>query len=400
MEEVSWKLESAHSMLESIESFRMSEILFTTPSHITLDPSWRVIHNAQHLIGVVERWEQRGGGPDGEAMDELVEMVFNALHRWFSWKTFAQLPKRSPPSSAMSLPKESERGSCATDAEGRAKDLLQGDPWQDADDLAAEDLLEYMADSMQRPIQNCGVLRNPHDAYTASARSDFSRGLCKSDLMRLSEVSTCASLSSRPSLAMPSSKLSVSRDCSVDSNATVLGSDRDVWADSGKEQDHHFKKAFDLMRHQSPRVETPRQKLVDVICVDCELAPSQLADAEASLEAKRQQLAEAELALQAQQATVTEAAATATKAAAAVAELAARFAAERNAPSPQVQAFATAGSPAQGEHLASISSARSAGVAYSSDSSLARHEAACNCFSCLLGYTSHHRDVPCDSAGS
>jgi hypothetical protein len=76
-----------------------------------------------------------------------------------------------------------------------------------------------------------------------------------------------------------------------------------------------------------------------------------LADAEASLEAKRQQLSEAELALQAQQAMVTEAAATATKAAAAVAQLAARFAAERNAPSPQLQAPATTGLPAQGEQV-------------------------------------------------
>ena len=67
-----------------------------------------------------------------------------------------------------------------------------------------------------------------------------------------------------------------------------------------------------------------------------------LADAKASLEAKRRQLAEAQAALEKQQASVAEAEATDAKASAEVAALAARFASERNAVLPQPDAAATA----------------------------------------------------------
>ena len=67
-----------------------------------------------------------------------------------------------------------------------------------------------------------------------------------------------------------------------------------------------------------------------------------LADAKASLEAKRRHLAEAQAALEKQQASVAEAEATDAKASAEVAALAARFASERNAVLPQPDAVPTA----------------------------------------------------------
>jgi hypothetical protein len=67
-----------------------------------------------------------------------------------------------------------------------------------------------------------------------------------------------------------------------------------------------------------------------------------LADAKASLEAKRRQLAEAQATLEKQQASVAEAEATATKADAEVAALSLRFASERNAALTQPAAAAAA----------------------------------------------------------
>jgi len=81
-------LESVHSLLSSIEEFRMSEILHESIKDVAISGTGSVIQNAQQLVAGIERWQQRGDGPDSDAIEELVETIFNALHRWLSWKSF------------------------------------------------------------------------------------------------------------------------------------------------------------------------------------------------------------------------------------------------------------------------------------------------------------------------
>merc|ERR1711924_456166 len=136
-------LDSVSGLLACIEDFRMSEVLQGPAEELCSSGAAAVIHNAQHLVATVELWHQRGDGPDEETTQELVETVFNALHRWLSWKSVAQLPKRTA-SSSSSISRN-------VGATAREFDLLHGGPWDDCDELAAEDLLEWLAEAMPYP---------------------------------------------------------------------------------------------------------------------------------------------------------------------------------------------------------------------------------------------------------
>jgi len=213
-------LDSVHALLSSIEDFRMSEVLQESNKDAvlwSLSGTGSVIHNAQHLVAAIELWQQRADGPDNETIEELIEMTFNALHRWLSWKSFAQLPQCNAHSSASSLKRAGAIS--PTSAEDALEDLFHGDPWEDCDELAAEDLLEWMADAMQYPPTS-GV-QNPYEAYAASAMKalpDHS----KLDLAHFVEASTCASLNSRHLLS--ASQLSSSSDCGSDFSLLEQGS--------------------------------------------------------------------------------------------------------------------------------------------------------------------------------
>lgn len=128
-------LESVHSLLSSIEDFRMSEVVHEPEKHPPLSGTAAVLHNAQHLVAVIELWHQRDDGPAHEILEDIVEAVFNALHRWLSWKSASQLQHRGRwVSSETTIPA-----------------AVLADPWSESDDIAAEDLLDWLADAMPYP---------------------------------------------------------------------------------------------------------------------------------------------------------------------------------------------------------------------------------------------------------
>jgi len=272
-------LDSVHALLSSIEDFRMSEVLQESNKDAvlwSLSGTGSVIHNAQHLVAAIELWQQRADGPDNETIEELIEMTFNALHRWLSWKSFAQLPKRNAHSSASSLKRAGAIS--PTSAEDALEDLFHGDPWEDCDELAAEDLLEWLADAMQYP-PTAGV-QNPYDAYAASAMKALSdHG--KLDLACFVETSTCASLNSRQ--VMSASQLSSSSHCSSEFGFLELESTTsgDLRSNTDLES-HHCPHSQDRDRHIGSKmlVRAPaitmthlarQKKLVDV--ASAELTP-------------------------------------------------------------------------------------------------------------------------------
>lgn len=172
-------------------------------------------------------------------------MIFNALHRWLSWKSFARLPKQRASSSRASSSK-SLAGSMTIFAEDSMEDLLKGDPWEDCDELAAEDLLEWLADAMQCPPK-AGLLGSQ---------------LCstgKSDRVHSMDASTCASLHSRELWSVCSAS-------SAESSPTALQNRAGAWQDS---------ESMSRLPAWSPQTvhknAARRQQLVEVVSLDSDL---------------------------------------------------------------------------------------------------------------------------------
>lgn len=264
-------LDSVHALLGSIEDFRMSEISHETATVASLSGTAAVIHNAQHLVAIVELWQlQHLEDVDAQTIEELVETVFNALHRWLSWKSFVQLPKPRKSSSASSV----KSRSCAEDT---LETLLSGDPWEDCDELAAEDLLAWLADTMPYPA--IAGTCNEHTSYeTLPEKGVVCEG--RTDLARFTEVSTCASSHSRN--FSQAFRLSVSSDCSDESDLTALQDEVDS---QGGLEDHPAGENRLLQIAPQDTVSGPAyaisgltqpRQLLDVVSVDKELLQSEL----------------------------------------------------------------------------------------------------------------------------
>jgi hypothetical protein len=109
-----------------------------------------MIDNAELLVNLLKSWSSRlEAGEvkalDSESMNEVVEVIFSSLHRWLSWKSLARLPKSHSSRSARSVPHTDE-----TDW----RCYLSGDPWDDCDELAAEDLMSWLVETMDFREEN------------------------------------------------------------------------------------------------------------------------------------------------------------------------------------------------------------------------------------------------------
>lgn len=225
-------------------------------------------------------------------------MVFNALHRWLSWKSFAQLPKRTASSSTSSL-RDSLAGGAASAAAGLKthfplctedvlQDLLCGDPWEDCDELAAEDMIDWLADAMQYP-RTAGAASqtktNPTSSVIRLASCETFRPLpakgfsdeVKSD-PRLTEVSTCTSLHSR--LRLSPSQSSISSDCNI--TWYSIPSDCNIsWCDALEHESPTHRESdyqpLPPLGVGSPIVNTTpsagHRHLVEVVSADFDLSP-------------------------------------------------------------------------------------------------------------------------------
>jgi len=205
-------LESVHSLLSSIEDFRMSEVVHEPEKHSSLSGTAAVLHNAQHLVAVIELWNQRDDGPAHEMLEDLVEAVFNALHRWLSWKSASQLQHRARWMSP----------------ETTIPAAVVADSWSESDDIAAEDLLDWLADAMPYPPS----LANGEDSHEPKGKHRPAHVLQEGDRSTCSGRTTAA-----PSIGCSStpSASSSSNPESVDASPVLPDGGIGLLDDSGKQ---------------------------------------------------------------------------------------------------------------------------------------------------------------------
>jgi hypothetical protein len=141
--------DSISSLATSIEEHRVSELL-RDPKGAARSAAGAaaLVQNAETLVGLVKAWNSeiqcgKAKVGDNHVTSEVVEVIFSSLHRWLSWKSLAaRLPKsqlaRSSSKTSFGVSKQH------IDVEDS---YLDGDPWQDSDDLAAEDLMMWLVEA-------------------------------------------------------------------------------------------------------------------------------------------------------------------------------------------------------------------------------------------------------------
>jgi hypothetical protein len=160
---------SISSLVSSIEEHRVSELL-RNPKEAAESAAgaMTLTQNARLLVDIVKSWNTQIQPGEMKAFDsdvtnEVIEAIFSLLHRWLSWKSLAaRLPKSH--SSQSSRTKSDADKQHAREKEDWSS-YLAGDPWVDADDLAAEDLMAWLVDSTQFReeadfnvgVQTCGT---------------------------------------------------------------------------------------------------------------------------------------------------------------------------------------------------------------------------------------------------
>lgn len=196
--------ESIRGLLRSVEDFRMLEILQGPEKAGDARRTASVIRNAQHLVDSIDVLQQSWHCStehhlDIETTEDILEAVWHALHRWLSRK---QLPLKLRSSEPCTMT-------------GERVDLeLMADPWADCDELAAEDLLEWLADAVHLgPPRRGGLEVSPVPRKVVDD--------CRHDIAGLTEASTSSSLHSRRSPASPMAR-SLASSGERDSIDTIL----------------------------------------------------------------------------------------------------------------------------------------------------------------------------------
>jgi hypothetical protein len=137
-------LDSIGGLVTSIEEFRISEMLRDpTGSVRSAAAASTLTQNATQLVGVVKSWNSKVRSSkmksDCQVTNDVVEVVFSSLHRWLNCKSLAARKsiRSSKPSSNTSKQQVNEK---------EWSSYLSSDPWEDCDDLIAEDLTAWLAE--------------------------------------------------------------------------------------------------------------------------------------------------------------------------------------------------------------------------------------------------------------
>lgn len=130
-------LDEIRSILHPIEELIQCE---TIDASTLVYRSWcshggaaTLVRNAQHLVAVIETGPHVGDGPDAKTLKYVGDVVLETLQRWLSFK-------RRPPASS------SSKSRFAWPSSWQSTEV-DPDPWDDCEDLAAEDLLEWLVDA-------------------------------------------------------------------------------------------------------------------------------------------------------------------------------------------------------------------------------------------------------------
>jgi hypothetical protein len=150
--------DSIGSLVKSIEEHRVSELLQDPKGNVrAAAAASSLTQNADILVGIVKSLNLRNRSDEKEAADseltsEVVETIFTSLHRWLNCRSLAaRLPKLQT-SRSSSIRSSSRQCLDASVLQGDEKDFysyLAGDPWEDCDDLAAEDLMAFLVEGFR-----------------------------------------------------------------------------------------------------------------------------------------------------------------------------------------------------------------------------------------------------------
>jgi hypothetical protein len=144
--------DSISSLVKSIEEHRVSELLQDPKGNVrSAAAATTLTQNADQLVGMLKSWRRSRNQTgeeethDGELSSEVVETVFTSLHRWLNCRSLAaRLPKLHASRSSRRFDPlvhqgDEKDGSC----------YLAGDPWEECDDLAAEDQMAWLVEGFR-----------------------------------------------------------------------------------------------------------------------------------------------------------------------------------------------------------------------------------------------------------
>jgi hypothetical protein len=137
-------LDSIGGLVASIEEFRVSELLRDPAGAVrSAAAADTLTQNATQLVGIVKSWNSKVQSSkmktDCQVTNDVVEAVFSSLHRWLNCKSLAARKsiRSSKPSSRSSVQQVNEK---------EWSSYLSSDPWEDCDDLVAEDLTAWLVE--------------------------------------------------------------------------------------------------------------------------------------------------------------------------------------------------------------------------------------------------------------
>jgi hypothetical protein len=144
--------DSIGSLIKSIEEHRVSAIINDPKGAVrSAAAATTITQNAEQLVGIVKAINVKVRSGDMKAVDndmtsEVVETIFSSLHRWLGQKA---LMARLPKSHSLRSSKSRSVSSFSDGSRDDEKDYFAGDPWEDCDDLASEDLMTWLVEGFR-----------------------------------------------------------------------------------------------------------------------------------------------------------------------------------------------------------------------------------------------------------